>query len=186
MLADFDRKFFAKLNHIVGQRLDHGVAFLQLKIGQALLHAPFERRTRVRVAAIEIKNEWMRVALCQRIAPARGQDERSPDVVFEQIGFVLHFGRQFFPLKSFVLFHDVDETLRARRVVAIDQERGHVCHFIRLKGVTENESEDRRQDEQEHENAPVAINVQKFFVSDARDRAERCSFHDVDLFKSVS
>ena len=38
--------------------------------------------------------------------------------------------------------------------------------------MSENDGKDRRKNEQEHENAPIAINVDELLVSDAADRLD--------------
>ena len=84
-------------------------------------------------------------------------------------------------MERFVLRDDVDETLGARRLIAIDQQRRHVCHLGCFEGVTKDKSENGRQNEQQNKDATVAVDVQKFLVSDAGDCVERGRFHKVDL-----
>src|SRR4029077_18403161 len=87
----------------------------------------------------------------------------------KKIGLVRSLGRRRSPAKSLVLRNDIDETLRPRVVVSINQHCGHVADLARFKSVTEEQSEKRRQNEQQKQHAPVPINVEKLLIRDAGD-----------------
>ena len=147
MFADLHRQLFPELDHFVRKIFHDKIALFHLEIGQALLHPAFRRRGRVDVAAIEIKCERLRVSGAQRIAPTLRNHERGLDAVSKKIGLVRYLGRRLSPAKSLVLHKDIDETLRPRVVVAINQHCRHVADLARFKGVTEEQSEKRRQNE---------------------------------------
>ena len=122
--------------------------------------------------AIEIKQQRLRIAVFQALIPALRNDERCAHVVGKQIRFVLYVGRSVTPSERLVLGDNIDELLRARCVVPIDQHGRHVGHFARLKGVTEEQREQRREQQHKKQHPPIPVNVQELFVRDARGRFE--------------
>jgi len=91
-------------------------------------------------------------------------------VLGKQILFVFYRGRSVTPSERFVLGDDVDEFLRARCVVSINQQAGHVGKFARFKGVTEEQREQRREQQHKKQHPTIPVNVQELFVGDARGR----------------
>jgi hypothetical protein len=83
------------------------------------------------------------------------------------------------------LQNDIDETLRPWVVVAIDQHCRHIADLARFKSVTEEQGEKRRQNEEQKQHAPVAINVEKLLVSDTGNGVERSRVHEVVVGKCV-
>ena len=124
LLADLHRQLFAQLDHFVRQILDDKVALFHLEIGQTFLHSALRCIGSVDVAPIEVKGQRFRITSVQGIAPALWNNQRGLDAMSEKIGFVGSVRRALAPLKCFILQHDVDKTLGARRVVAIDQQAG--------------------------------------------------------------
>ena len=66
-------------------------------------------------------------------------------MVGQKIGFISGVRRALAPLKRFALRHDVDKTLGARSVVAINQQAGDIGNVARFESVTEKQNEKRRQ-----------------------------------------
>ena len=90
----------------------------------------------------------------------------------EQVRFVLRLGRSVTPPERLVLGNNIDEFLRPRCVVAIDQQGRHVGQFARFKSMTEEKREQRRQQQHEKQHPAIAVDVQELFVSDALGRFE--------------
>src|SRR5439155_25200005 len=151
---------------------NHVVALFQLKIDQALSNTAFYRISRVDIAAVEIKQQRLRVAVFQALIPALGNYQRCPHTMGEQVRFVLRLARSVPPPERLVLGNNIDEFLRPRCVVPIDQQGVHIGQFDRLKRVTEKERKQRWQQQHEQQHTPIAIDVQKLFVSDALGRLE--------------
>jgi hypothetical protein len=61
-------------------------------------------------------------------------------------------------------------------MIPIFQERRHISRTRLFEGVAENQSENGGQNKQQDENAPVAINVDKFLYRYAPDRLQRVSY----------
>ena len=66
-------------------------------------------------------------------------------------------------------------------MIAVNEKGGDVFHFACFKGVAEHERENRRQNEKQKEDAPVAINMEELFVSHTENGADRLAVHDVLL-----
>ena len=82
------------------------------------------------------------------------------------------------PLKSFVREDQFHETLGPRCAIAIDEKCRHTGQLARFKSVAENEREHGRQNEEQNQDTLVPIDVEEFFVSHTRHRAEETSLHD--------
>jgi hypothetical protein len=90
------------------------------------------------------------------------------------------------PMEGLLLQDQIDETLPARGAVPIDEHRRHIGHLACFKCVAEDECENGRQDQEQDQDTPVPIDMEKLFVSHARDGAERTSIHDSVGFKITS
>ena len=165
-------KLLAELQNFLGQCLDHAVALFQLKIAQALSNTALYRIRCVDVTPIEIKQQRLGIAVFQAFIPALRNDERCAHVVGKQIRFVLYLGRSVTPTERLVLGDNIDEFLRARCVVPIDQHARHVGQLARFKGVTEQQREQRWKQQNKKQHASVPINVQELLISDTRGRFE--------------
>ena len=99
---------------------------------------------------IEIKLERNRFTIRQAFAPTARNHQRGLHALPQQIAIHPAAGRLQAPVKSFVRRNHVDETLRARRVVGIDQNRRHIRHLARFESMAENESENRRQNDEQN------------------------------------
>ena len=91
-------------------------------------------------------------------------------MVGKQIRFILYLGRSVTPTERLVLGDNIDELLRARCVVPIDQHARDVGQFARFKGVTEEQREQWREQQHKKQHPPIPIDVQELFVGDARGR----------------
>ena len=79
----------------------------------------------------------------------------------------------FSPLKSFILQNYLKESLRARRLVAVDEQRRNIRQLGIFEGMSEKQREERGQNEKQQQHPAVPKNVQELFVSDAENRAQR-------------
>ncbi len=85
------------------------------------------------------------------------------------------------PGEGFVGVEFFDEALGGRGVlVGVDEDGGDIRHFAGFESVAENEGEDGREDEEENEDAAVAIDVEEFFARHAHDRAEGAAVHEAN------
>ena len=80
---------------------------------------------------------------------------------------------------------DIDESLRPRGVVAIDQHCRDVADLARFKSVAEEQGEKRRQNEEQKQHASVAINVEKLLVSNAANGVEGGRVHEIVVRERV-
>ena len=74
------------------------------------------------------------------------------------------------PTERLVLGDNIDELLRARCVIPINQHARHVGQFTRFKGVTEEQREQRREQQHKKQHPPIPVNVQELFVGNTRGR----------------
>ena len=121
--------------------------------------------------------ERHRLAIRQALAPALRDDERAAHAFAQQIRLAARRRRLLSPGEGLVRQQQIDEALRALGFVSIDQQRGNILPLTGLERVAEDEREDRRQNQQQEQHAPVAIDVQKFLVGDARDRGDGAAVH---------
>jgi len=91
----------------------------------------------------------------------------------QKIGLISSVRRTLLPPKRFALQHDVDKSLGARRVVAINQQAGDIGNVARFESVAEEQNEKRRQNQKQKQHSFVAINVKELLVGDAEDGVER-------------
>ena len=154
------------------QLVDHDLALVHLKIAERFLETALQLFARAGVAAIETEPQRDWIAIGQALAPSAGNDERRADTLAQEVVFVPLPRRLFAPGEGVVGPEQLDETLGARRGILIDQNSRHVLSFAGLEGVPKDEGEDRRQNQEQKQDAPVPVNVEEFLVGDAPDGGE--------------
>ena len=148
-----------------------------MKLAEVFLDSSFQFVRRVRVASVEIKWKSNRIAVFQTCAPTRRNEQGRLHMFIQQIGMTHDLGR-LLPLEGRIRGQFTHEFLARRRLVAILQQGRDVARFRRLEGVAEDQGEDRRQNEQEDENAPVAIDVDELLHRHTADRLQgRAAVH---------
>ncbi len=75
------------------------------------------------------------------------------------------------PGEGFVLQDNREKPRGLRRIVSVNQKRRDTGHFISFECVAENEGEKGRQNQQQNQDATIAVNMEKLLVSHASDGA---------------
>ena len=160
----------AHVQHLLGQGIDQLPAFGKLEIAHGFFHAAFEFVGGVGVAAIQEELERLRVAGVETGSPAGGDDQGGQNAVFEQVGrFAGVRGGLFPPGEGFVVPGLGDEAFTARRVIGVDDQRRRIGAFGDFKGVSEDQSEHRREQQQQDQYPPVTRDVEELLSRHAGD-----------------
>jgi hypothetical protein len=172
LLPHFDRQFLRQVDDFIRQGIDHDLTLVHLKIAERFMEAAEQLLSRAGVAAIEAQPQRNGIAIDQALAPPAWDDERGPDAPAQKIAFVSLAGRLFAPGEGVVRAKQLDETFRGRCGILIYQNSRHILALARLKSVPEDEGEDRRQSEEQNQDAPVPINMEELLVGHAPDGCE--------------
>ena len=143
-----------------------------LELAQGFAQGALQLGRGVRIRAIEREGQRHGLAFAEALFPAFRNDERGHGVRCQEIGRPRLLRRPILPGKSLVGAEFVDQLAAGLGVVVVVQEGRDVRLFRVRERVAKEEGERGRQGEDEHEDSPIAHDVEKLFLRHAGDRTE--------------